>query len=233
VHHGVTVERVAVPSRHELRRLLRVAAAHPVPPLDVASLAACAPRPPALEPPLAFPARRRDGGRTRRPAVLTGAAAAAMTLVIAGTLTVVVAGRGDGGDLVLGVAVDTSVLLPDGRTLDGSRGLALPDGTLVRTGPSGRAVVGDVELGPSLEAIVDAGSLLPRGTAQASPAEPVIPESGDAAAATASLSVTGRTRGGQDETGAATEGAIASPSSGTRETRETASATEGEVAPGH
>jgi hypothetical protein len=171
-----------LPSRRELRSLLRAAGSRPVPPLAPAFVVErdtrLRSRVLVLEP----RATRRDR-RARRPAVVSGAAAAAAALVVVGALTGVAAGPGADAELVLGTAVDTVVSFPDGSTVDGSRGLVLPDGAVVRTGPNGRAAAGGVELGPGLEAVVDSGELLASSTAQASPAEPVTPGQGEATAA--------------------------------------------------
>jgi hypothetical protein len=48
----------------------------------------------------------------------------------------------------------------------------LPDGSVVRTGPNGRAAAGRVELGPGLEAQVDAGRLRLRTVPGGAPATP-------------------------------------------------------------
>lgn len=114
--------------------------------------------------------------RARRPGVLSGAVAATAAVVLAGALTGVYGQGADDQRLALAVAVDTVVQLPDGTMVPGERGLALPDGTVVRTGPNGHCAAGDVELGPGLEALVDAGHLRlrmvdPVGTAGA-PATP-------------------------------------------------------------
>ena len=173
-----------LPSRRELRSLLRAAGSRPVPPLAPAFLAERDARLRSRAPALVLEPRatRRDR-RARRPAVVSGAAAAAAALVVVGALTGVVAGPGADAELVLGTAVDTVVSFPDGSTVDGSRGLTLPDGAVIRTGPHGRAAAGGVELGPGLEAVVDSGELLASSSTQASPAEPVTPGQGDATAA--------------------------------------------------
>jgi hypothetical protein len=72
--------------------------------------------------------------------------------------------------LALAVAVDTTVQLPNGSMITGARGLSLPDGAVVRTGPNGHCAAGDVELGPGIEALVASGHLRLRpltGAAQA------------------------------------------------------------------
>ena len=105
---------------------------------------------------VALPNRPR---KARRPGVLSGAAAAAAAVVLIGALTGVYGAGVDDQALALAVAVDTTVQLPDGTTVTGARGLALPDGAVVRTGPNGHCAAGAVELGPGLEAFVDAGRL--------------------------------------------------------------------------
>ena len=89
--------------------------------------------------------------------------AAAVAMIAAVVLVGALAGwfgRGpDSHSLALAGAVDTTVLFPDGTKVAGYTGLTLPDGAVVRTGPNGRATAGNVELGPALEALVDAGAL--------------------------------------------------------------------------
>ncbi len=97
--------------------------------------------------------------RARRPGVMSGAVAAAAAAVLVGALTGVYGHGVHDQSLALAVAVDTMVQLPDGTMVAGEQGLALPDGTVVRTGPNGHCAAGDVELGPGLEALVDAGQL--------------------------------------------------------------------------
>jgi hypothetical protein len=103
----------------------------------------------------------RRGRRLRRPALLTGAAAAVVVLVIVGALTGLYGGGGGdgsaGGGLALVTAIDTVVVLPDGTIVDGARGLELPDGTIIRTGPRGRATIAGVLLGPDTKAVVRNG----------------------------------------------------------------------------
>lgn len=62
--------------------------------------------------------------------------------------------------LRLAEASQVTVVLPDGETLDGFAGLALPDGTVVRTGEAGFAQAGETTLGPNQEARVEAGALV-------------------------------------------------------------------------
>ncbi len=97
--------------------------------------------------------------RARRPGVMSGAVAAAAAAVLIGALTGVYGHGVDDRTLDLAVAVDTVVQLPDGTVITGKQGLSLPDGAVVRTGPNGRCAAGDVEFGPGLEALVDAGHL--------------------------------------------------------------------------
>jgi len=97
--------------------------------------------------------------RTRRPGVMSGAIAAAAAAVLVGALAGVYGQGVDDRALNLAVAVDTVVQLPDGTMVAGEQGLSLPDGAVVRTGPNGHCAAGEVELGPGLEALVDAGRL--------------------------------------------------------------------------
>ena len=166
----------AVPSRRELRVLLRVAGDRRTPALAPAFVAAGdarfgAPLPLAV----VGPRSRRE--QRRAPAVLTGAAAATVALALAGALTGIYGGPAAEADLALENAANTVVMLPDGSTIDGARGVTLPDGAIVLTGAHGSAAAGDVELGPGLEAVVDAGHLRLRSTfEQALAPSPVVPE---------------------------------------------------------
>ena len=166
----------AVPSRRQLRVLLRVAGSRRTPVLARAFLAAGEARFGAAVP-LAVVETRSRRERCRTPVVLTGAAAATVALVLAGALTGIYAGPAADADLALEDAANTIVMLPDGSTIDGVRGVTLPDGAIVLTGAHGRAAAGDVELGPGLEAVVDAGRLRLRSTfEQALAPSPVVPE---------------------------------------------------------
>lgn len=114
----------------------------------------------AAEPPagvsaklLALPRRRR-----RLVPALSVAAATVAVVVLTGALLGAF-GHGGSGSLRLAAAVNTTVVLPGGQTVPGRTGLGLPNGTVVRTGPNGRATAGPVELGPGLEGVVDAGHL--------------------------------------------------------------------------
>jgi cell division septation protein DedD len=76
------------------------------------------------------------------------------------------------------------VQLPDGSMVAGVRGVSLPDGAVVRTGPHGRCSAGDVDFGPGIEALVDSGRLRLRPVA--APAAAPDPVTGGTAAITAS-----------------------------------------------
>jgi hypothetical protein len=110
--------------------------------------------------------RRRR--RLRPVPVLTGAAAVVAGLVLVGALDGWFGQADPDVALALAGAVDTTVVLPDGSSIEGHSGLTLPDGSVVRTGPNGRAAAGTVEIGPGLEALVEAGRLRLR-TASAGP----------------------------------------------------------------
>ncbi len=97
--------------------------------------------------------------RGRRRIPVTAAVAAVASVVLVGALAGWFGHGPDRHSLALAGAVDTMVVLPDGTSVVGYTGLELPDGAVVRTGPNGRASAGDVELGPALEALVDAGEL--------------------------------------------------------------------------
>jgi hypothetical protein len=99
----------------------------------------------------------RGAWRVRAALVPAGAAIAAVVMVGAFTGWF---DRGPGSvstpsRISIASAVNTEVELPDGTTVEGSDGLKLPDGAVVRTGPDGRASVGNVDLGPGQEATVD------------------------------------------------------------------------------
>ncbi len=179
----------AVPNRRQLRILLRAAGSRRTPALAPAFLAAGDARFGAALP-LAVVETRSRRERRRAPALLTGAAAATVVLVLAGALTGVYGGPAADADLALEDAANTIVMLPDGNTIDGVRGVNLPNGAIVLTGAHGRAAAGDVELGPGLEAVVDAGRLRLRSTfEQALAPSPVVPD----AVETAVQSGAGRT----------------------------------------
>ena len=111
---------------------------------------------------LALPRRQR-----RRLPAVTVAAASVAGVVLAGALLGAF-GHGGTGALQLAAAVDTTVVMPGGQTVPGRTGLGLPDGSVVWTGPNGRAAAGPVELGPGIEGFVDRGQLrlqsLPAGS---------------------------------------------------------------------
>jgi hypothetical protein len=92
--------------------------------------------------------------------VLSVAAATVATVVLAGALLGAF-GHGGRGSLQLGNAHDTTVVLPGGHSVPGRTGLGLPNGAVVRTGPNGQAAAGPVQLGPSVEGVVDGGRLQP------------------------------------------------------------------------
>jgi len=102
---------------------------------------------------LALPTRHRS----LTPVVTLGAGALA-TVVLAGALFGTF-GRGGSDVLSLAAAVDTTVVMPGGHTVAGRTGLELPNGSVVWTGPNGSASAGTVEIGPGIEAVVDAGRL--------------------------------------------------------------------------
>ena len=135
-------------------------------------------------------AERRER-RRRTPLILAGAAATVALVVLVGAL---VSSQGDGGnggrgsELALVTAVDTVVVLPDGSTVTGARGVVLPDGTVIRTGPQGRATVAGVHLGPDTEAVVRDGRVRVResdgGAGETRTSSPT--ESGDGGGTTGS-----------------------------------------------
>ncbi len=146
-------------TRRKMRALLLEAATRPVAEPRSSFLGALDAHLAAQVPPGRLVALPRRARRTRVPAVLTGVAAAAAAAVLVGALTGVY-GRGvEDRALALAVAVDTTVQLPDGSLVTGARGLDLPDGAVVRTGPNGRCSAGNVDLGPGIEALVDSGRL--------------------------------------------------------------------------
>ena len=119
----------------------------------------------AQAPPGRLVALPRQVRRTRVPVLVTAVTAAVAAAVLLGALTGVY-GRGiEDRALALAVAVDTTVQLPDGSLIEGARGVSLPDGAVVRTGPNGHCSAGDVDFGPGMEALVDAGRLRLRASA--------------------------------------------------------------------
>jgi hypothetical protein len=148
-------------SRRDMRELLELAGSREVPPRAETT---------RLFTPTVMPVPLRGEGATdelaerrasrRLPAVLTGAAAAILVVVLVAAVALSSSdgdGVGDRSELALITAVDTVVMLPDGSTIAGARGVELPDGTVIRTGPQGRATVAGVRLGPDTEAVVRAG----------------------------------------------------------------------------
>ncbi len=101
----------------------------------------------------ALPSRQRGGFPT-----VTAGAAMVATVVLAGALVGVIGGGGS-SVLRLADAVDTTVVMPGGHAGPARTGQDLPNGSVVWTGPNGRASAGTVEIGPGLQAIVDAGRL--------------------------------------------------------------------------
>ncbi len=113
-----------------------------------------------VEPPAGSSARLLALPRRHRRLVpaLSVAAATVAAVVLTGALLGAF-GHSGPGSLQLAAAVNTTVVLPGGQAVPGRTGLGLPNGTVVWTGPNGRAAAGSVELGPGLEGIVDAGRL--------------------------------------------------------------------------
>jgi hypothetical protein len=151
----------AAPTRRQVRRALNAVGAKETPPVAAGFVAALAVRLAAQG-----EARRRIAvlstrhhRRRRVVPVVAGSAAALAAVVLVGALSGWFGRGAQDPVLALAGAVDTTVVLPDGSSVDGTRGLTLPDGAVVRTGPNGRAAAGDVEIGPGLEARVDAGRL--------------------------------------------------------------------------
>lgn len=102
--------------------------------------------------------RARSRARFVRPALVSAAAALA-AVVLAGSLAGWFGQDDSQRQLALASAVDTIVVLPDGTTIDGHDGLSLPEGAVVQTGPNGHAAVGNVDLGPGQQAVVEGGRL--------------------------------------------------------------------------
>ena len=111
---------------------------------------------------------------------LRAVAAAIAAVVLAGALSGWFAGGGSDTPTLVS-AHDTTVILPDGRAIEGRAGLKLPDGALVRTGPDGSATAGGVEIGPGAQARVNDGQVqttsptLPTVTVPTVPAVPTVP----------------------------------------------------------
>lgn len=60
-------------------------------------------------------------------------------------------------EVIMTAASDTEVVFPDERSVTGSEGLTLPEGTRIVVGSEGEAIVNGVILGPGSEAVVVAG----------------------------------------------------------------------------
>jgi hypothetical protein len=95
-----------------------------------------------------LPTRRRTLTR------VVSAAAVAVALVV-GSAALLGAFSGGGRSLQLGKAVNTTVVLPNGKRVPGHLGLNLPNGAVVSTGTNGRASAGSVDLGPGIQATVN------------------------------------------------------------------------------
>ena len=117
---------------------------------------------------LALPRHRRRLG----PAI-SAAAAVVAAVVLTGALLGAF-GHGGATPLQLAAAVDTTVVLPGGHSVPGRNGLRLPNGTVVRTGPNGRAAAGPVELGPGLEGVVDNNHLRLQPITPGAPSLPAV-----------------------------------------------------------
>lgn len=104
------------------------------------------------------PMPTRSRARLLAPSLVAAAAAIAAVVLVA-SLTGWFGRNETTPRLALASAVDTTVVLPNGNEVKGTDGLDLPDGTVVRTGPEGHAAVGNVDLGPLQEAVVEAGRI--------------------------------------------------------------------------
>ncbi len=117
----------------------------------------------ALEDSLRDPDTARDAPLVpsrRRRSVLSASSAAAASVAVVLLATALLGGFGSGStSLRLGDAANTTVVLPNGRSVAGRAGLTLPNGTIVRTGPHGQAHAGSVQLGPGSQAVVHGGHL--------------------------------------------------------------------------
>jgi hypothetical protein len=163
----------------EVRALLRAAGERPVLEARAGFVDGLEARLGVQAPPGRLVALPRRVRRSRVPVLVTAAAAAVAAAVLLGALTGVY-GRGvEDRVLALAVAVDTTVQLPDGTLIEGARGVSLPDGAIVRTGPNGHCSAGDIDFGPGVEALVDAGRLRLRaavaGAVMPDPRTPIAP----------------------------------------------------------
>lgn len=109
----------------------------------------------------------RSGARSRLVLAVSGVAAAVAAVVLAGALSGWFAGGGSESPTLVS-AHDTTVILPNGRSVEGKVGLELPNGALVETGPAGSATAGGVEIGPGAQATVNNGQV------QTSPTLPTV-----------------------------------------------------------
>lgn len=138
-------------NRRDAKRLLRALGQQPAPgPTEdfIESLAARMRTAP----------RRRPRPALRRSLALAGAAIAAAVVAGFGV-------RSWDDSLRLSSATDATIEFPDGSVATDPAGTELPDGTVVRTGPSGRVEAGGEVLGPNREAQVRQGRLVERPTA--------------------------------------------------------------------
>jgi hypothetical protein len=133
--------------RADLRRLLESAGSMPTPPPDPGFVDGLEARLFATSEP-----SRRSASHQHR--AFFAAAAAIVLVALLGIGMAAGWFADDARALQLRVAADTTVVLPNGRTVAGRAGLSLEDGTLVRVGPRGHAAIGRVEIGPSEEAVV-------------------------------------------------------------------------------
>jgi hypothetical protein len=157
----MNVRHVPRPSRRTLKQELRALGESEAPGADagfVTGLAVRLAADAAVHRRIALVGTRRRR-RIRPLPVLTSAAAVVAGLVLVGALDGWFGQTDADVALALAGAVDTTVVLPDGSSIEGHSGLTLPDGSVVRTGPNGRAAAGSVEIGPGLEALVEAGRL--------------------------------------------------------------------------
>lgn len=101
----------------------------------------------------------RTPNRQRRP-IWQPIALAAVALI---AMTAGFVGLARSGDeevlLAMGATSETEIVLPDGEIIAGSEGLLLADGTRIRVGAVGSAVIGDVVLAPGTEALISNGQL--------------------------------------------------------------------------
>jgi len=142
--------------RSEMVALLEAAGSRRVPPVDPAFLDRTEARILGADVDSLAPRRER---RSRRPAVIASVAAAIAAFIAVGALAGLFGGGDEGTEVAVWSAVDTIVVLPDGDRVEAIRGLELPDGTVIRTGPNGFARIDGVTLGPDSEAIVEEGRL--------------------------------------------------------------------------